>query len=201
MKKYTMLIVLALALIVMSAMFGGFGGQSMVEAVGSLDDNSDLRFRYGITATPRELNYTDGVTSALQTQLDAKSTSTLANTKVFIGSAGGLAVAQSIGTGHSLTAAGALTHIGNTVSSADILNGTITASDMNRTVYVVNVASGVASTTETVTSGALIDGYWPIANISSEIVNGISISGTTLTLVLNTTSNAEVVYQVKTIAP
>lgn len=43
-----------------------------------------------------ELAYVKGVTSAIQTQLNAKLTSTLTDTKIFIGSAGNLAVAQTL---------------------------------------------------------------------------------------------------------
>ncbi|MCK5235574.1 MAG: hypothetical protein KAR06_01200 [Deltaproteobacteria bacterium] len=89
----------------------------------------------------------------------------------------------------------------NSVGTGDILNGTLTANDLNYTVNLVNVAASAASTTETVTSGAVILGYYPVANITTEIVNSISISSTTLTLVLNTTATVENVYKVITIAP
>ena len=39
-------------------------------AVGGLDDNSLLKTRYGIVSTPREINYSDGVSSGIQAQID-----------------------------------------------------------------------------------------------------------------------------------
>ena len=45
-----------------------------------------------ITATPAELNYSDGVTSAIQTQLDAKMASATGSTKAF-------AIAQAVALG------------------------------------------------------------------------------------------------------
>ena len=132
---------------------------------------------------------------------DISSTMSLTDAKVLIGNSGGLAAEQTIGTGHSLLNSGALTHIANTVSSADILNGTIAATDMNLTLVIMNVASGVATTTETVTAGSVILGFYPIANVSSEILNSVSIASTTLTGVLNKTAVSEVVYGVRILAP
>ena len=45
-----------------------------------------------ITATPAELNYSDGVTSAIQTQMDTKLSTTLGSTKAF-------AIAQAVALG------------------------------------------------------------------------------------------------------
>lgn len=105
MKKYTMLIVLALAIIVLSAMFGG-SMNGTANAAGVLDDNSLLKTRYNVTATPRQLNYCVGVTSAIQTQLDAKTTGSLADTKIFIGTSSGVGIAQTVSGDFSITNAG-----------------------------------------------------------------------------------------------
>lgn len=39
-------------------------------ASGVLDDNSLMKFRFGVTSTPRELNYSEGLNSNIQDQID-----------------------------------------------------------------------------------------------------------------------------------
>lgn len=85
--------------------------------------------------------------------------------------------------------------------ASSILSNKVGAAETNYTVVVTNVASGVDTTTETVTSGAVIIGYYPVSNIVAEIVNSISISTTTLTMVLNANAASEVVYRVVVLEP
>lgn len=112
MKKYGIFILVAMVLIAMVASFEDVG------AAGPLDDNSLMKFRFGVTSTPRELNYSDGVTSAIQTQLDA------------------IAAGTSLGTG-SVDSDNILNStivsvdiLDNSVASADILNSTIQSIDI-----------------------------------------------------------------------
>lgn len=115
MKKCGIFILVAVMLIAMVASFGDFGGSmsGYATAAGPLDDNSLMRFRYGITSTPRELNHSDGVTSALQTQLDAivaGTGTTLADTQMFIGQSTGISAPKAISGDSSVTNAGVWTN-------------------------------------------------------------------------------------------
>lgn len=104
--------------------------------------DSLLETRYDITATVAEINYSDGVTSNIQTQLDTISggaATTLADTKIFVGQSTDLSAAKTFSltgdvvvSGLANTGAGAAVLQPNTVESADIVNGTIIAEDMTR---------------------------------------------------------------------
>ncbi|KKM63111.1 hypothetical protein LCGC14_1514720 [marine sediment metagenome] len=93
----------------------------------------------------------------------------LSDTKIFIGNSAGLGIEQAIGTGHALTNAGAMTHIANTVSSTDILNSTIAATDMaansigtaaaNINTVTLAVAAGVLFNTVEVETGSTFLGW------------------------------------------
>lgn len=76
----------------------------------------------------------------------------LADTKIWIGGSDGLADPQTITTGHALTNAGALTHVANTVSSTDILNGTIAPIDLTVKSWQIMVAGSIAATTGSATN-------------------------------------------------
>lgn len=80
---------------------------------------SALKISTGIVNNT-EYNYLDGVTSNIQVQLDAKATSALANAKIFIGSAGNLAVAQTVSGVIALTNAGVTSFVAGSIVNADI---------------------------------------------------------------------------------
>lgn len=192
---------------------GEVGATSVTKQAVSL-----LKNRYGITSTPEEinildgatltvteLNYVDGVTSAIQTQLDAKTTSTLADTKVFIGNSGSLAVAQSLSGLFTITNAGVATMavnqvgtnniIDNTVSSADILNGTIadtdlavnavTATKIITNTVTVTVTAPATGTQVAVEPGSILLNWQPVSGFS----NAVTVTKFVLasdTLIVNT---------------
>jgi hypothetical protein len=140
--------------------------------------DSLLRTRYGITSTVAEINYSDGVTSNIQTQLDAKSTSALADTKIFVGSAAGLATAQTMSGDATIANSGAVSLVANGVAQPEL----------DYAVKDIYIDAAASSGTATVESGAIILGAYGIANIDdigAEMINSVSISGTTLTLVVN----------------
>jgi len=84
-------------------------------------------------------------------------------------------------------------------------NNKIGLAELNVSTKTVNVWPGQATNTATVTSGSAILGMYPFANVdnmSNEIANSVSISGTTLTLVLNDIAADDVVvYRVVVLEP
>lgn len=78
----------------------------------------------------------DGVTSPIQTQLNAKLTSTLSDTKIFIGNGSNLAVEQSVSGDITITDTGVTTIGAATVTGSKIASATITNT---------NVATGAFS--------------------------------------------------------
>jgi hypothetical protein len=73
--------------------------------------DSNMRGRYGtLSTTPiDDLNKLNGISSNVQDQLDAKTTSSLADTKIFIGNSGGTANAQTVSGLATISNAGVLT--------------------------------------------------------------------------------------------
>lgn len=68
---------------------------------------AELNILDGATLTTTELNYVDGVTSNIQTQLDAKQSSSLAFNAIWVGNGSGIATQLSPGTsGYVLTSVG-----------------------------------------------------------------------------------------------
>jgi hypothetical protein len=80
-----------------------------------------------------EFNYLDGVTGAIQTQLDGKQTKTLTDGKVWIGDGTNVAAAQTLTGDATIDNAGVLTIGSGAVTSAKIADGTIVAADMDLT--------------------------------------------------------------------
>jgi len=141
---------------------------------------------------------------------DISSTMALSNGTMLVGNASGLA-AETSGTDtqmfifNSTEGWGAKTLSGDvTITNAAVStigDNKIGNAELNSSVLIMNVASGVDTTTETVASGAQIFGVWAIANVTSELLNGLSITGTTLTGVLNKNAVSEVVFGVRILAP
>ena len=230
--------------------FIGMTGLYLTEHAGEVSADSVtrqavplLKNRYGITATPEELNkmdgvtattaelnYTDGVTSNIQTQLDGKTTSTLADTKIFIGNSGGTANAQTVSGLATISNAGVLTGtladakvwIGNSGGEAvavtpsglfSITNAGVATANANTVgssaafinEVAVTVAASGTSGTATVPSASIILGAYGVANIDNIAINGIStvgLSGTTLTLTINGTAGANAaLYNVPIMMP
>lgn len=134
-------------------------------AEGKVDSLSDL----GITATATELNYVDGVTSNVQTQLDGKAASSHNHAASNITS-GTLSsdrlptVPISKGGTGSTTATGALTNLGITATAAELntLDGiTATTAELNKldgvtaTTAELNYVDGVTSNIQTQLNGKL----------------------------------------------
>lgn len=72
------------------------------------------------TTTATELGYVNGVTSAIQTQLDAKLTSTLADGKIFVGNVGNVASAVTPSGDVTMTNAGVTAIASGVIVNADI---------------------------------------------------------------------------------
>jgi hypothetical protein len=134
-----------------------------------------LKNRYGITATPEELNtmdgitatvtelnYTDGVTSAIQTQLDAKSTSTLADTKIFVGNSGALAIGVSMSGDTTITNAGVVSIGSNKVGTTEAFTNSVT----------LLVNAGASTNSVTVDSGHFYLGSY-ISTLGG--INGLNL--------------------------
>ena len=163
------------------------------EVSAEVPGDSNMRGRYGtLSTTPiDDLNKLNGISSNVQDQIDAAGTGTLADTKIFIGSSAGTATAQTVGTGHSLTNAGAMTHIPNTVSSTDILNGTIAALDMAsdavsapklfKNVVSLVIELGAIGNNLTIPSGSFPMSWLPVSGFSNDYtITSFTNTGTTL---------------------
>lgn len=127
------------------------GGTGSSTAAGAL-------INLGLTATAAELNYVDGVTSAIQTQIDGKQ-GTLTNSA-------GLAAALSDETGTGLAVFGTTPTFTTKITSPEIENsGNIT----------IDAINAVAASTLTVTNSDVTQ----VANLSVEgTVTGSNLSGT-----------------------
>lgn len=93
---------------------GGTGASTAAEALVNL----------GLTATATELNYTDGVTSAIQTQLNAKSPSA---SPTFTGTPAAPTAAVSTNTTQIATTAFVVAEIAANPPPAVVANGSITS--------------------------------------------------------------------------
>jgi len=103
----------------------------------------------GLTSTATELNYTDGVTSAIQTQLDTLSTVPAVGTQT-----GSYTLTTSdtgkyvqVGTGGSITVPDATFSEGDVVSVINNTSGNITITCSITTAYIGGADSDVASAT------------------------------------------------------
>jgi hypothetical protein len=92
------------------------------------------------------------------------------------------------------TGAVATTLVNNTVDSANVVNGTIAEIDTTFASYLINIPSGSATTTETLSVGndlANITGIFAVANVASGIVlNTTSIAAGVLTVTLDANCDA-----------
>ncbi len=90
-----------------------------------------------------------------------------------------------------------------TVGTIDLAARAVTAAKAATTVETITITNGNSSGTATVTSGALIIGFYPWANVTGfgDIVNKISISSTTMTLTVNGTTSSDTLYKVVTLEP
>jgi hypothetical protein len=124
----------------------------------------------GVTATTTELNYVDGVTSAIQTQLDAKGTATLADTKIFVGNSGSLATAVSMSGDATITNAGVVSLAANSVGTSEAFINTVT----------LLVNAGATTNSVTVDSGHVLMSYYltTIGGINgTNLVNDVYYDG------------------------
>lgn len=151
MKRYGILILVAMVLLAMVASFGDFNGgmSGYATAAGVLDDNSLMKFRYKVTATPREINHSVGVTNAIQTQLDAISAgtgTTLADSNIFVGSSSGVSAPQTLSLINDVTGLMNTSGIINatipasTITSAMITNGVVDPVDLTAKSWQIMVA-------------------------------------------------------------
>ncbi len=72
-----------------------------------------------------EFGYLNGVTSSIQTQLDAKLSSSLASAQIFVGNASNVATAQAVSGDASLNNAGVLTIANNAITTAKLANDSV----------------------------------------------------------------------------
>lgn len=101
-------------------------------------------FLVASSTSDTELGYVAGVTSAIQTQLNAKLTNVLADAKIFVGSAGNLAVAQSMSGDATIDNAGALTIAALAVTSGKLAaDSVITSKILDANVTNAKIATGV----------------------------------------------------------
>jgi hypothetical protein len=142
---------MVLVLIAFLALAGTHLTMHSGEADAVVPGDSNMRGRYQTASTTpiTDLNQLNGVTSNVQTQLDAKTTSSLADTKIFVGSAAGVATAQTMSGNATITNAGVVSISASAVNSPRLDTYTLS-------LLVANTAS-----TNTVTGDAsdLFAGY------------------------------------------
>ena len=118
--------------------------------IGSAEiSETELEILDGATLTTTELNYVDGVTSAIQTQLDTKGSGTMSRLK--IGASDGLPQLQQLGDGSGLFFA-AGSNMAITLTNNDAGSGILTfASDVstNNPTFTGNITIGSAEISET----------------------------------------------------
>jgi len=185
---------LVFAVLIMFAL----SGIAMAEKAG----DSNFKTRYGTTSTTpiTDIDYLNGVTSNVQTQIDAGGTGTLTDTYVFVGNG------SNVATGVAVTATGDAT---GTLANTGVLNlsqvaNSIGTAELNYYVWNVNVVSGATSGTATVPVNSIILGAYAFANINdstADIMNTVSISGTTVTLTTLGAATDGLEFKVTGIAP
>jgi len=156
-----------------------------------------LKNRYGITATPEELNkmdgvtattaelnYVDGVTSAIQTQLDAKTGTSLADAKAYVGNAG-TALAQNISLINDVTGTMINTGVINatipasTITSSMIAIANVQASNLFTNTVSLVIAAGTTTNSVAVESGSVLLSVFPRLGVSNDytITNAVYSGG------------------------
>jgi hypothetical protein len=137
------------------------------------------QFLTSSVVTPIELGYLSGVTSAIQTQLNAKSTSTLPSGDIFVGNGSNIATAVTLSGDASISNTGVLT-LSNSAVTGQLLTGytsaagTVTAADSILTAIEKlngNDALYLLKTGDTM-SGVINMGGNKITNMASGTVNG-----------------------------
>jgi hypothetical protein len=131
---------------------------STVPADAANQGNILFKQRYGATSTTPidDIDNLNGVTSNVQTQLDAKTSSSLADTKVNVGNASGVAAPQSITISGDGTAS---------MTNAGVMSMTLAANSVGTSALFVNsvnltVANTATYNTVTVDEGHQYMGYY-----------------------------------------
>jgi hypothetical protein len=181
-----------------------------VDAVVQGDSNFRNRYVGTVSTTPiTDINQLNGVTSNVQTQLDAKTTSSLADTKIFVGSAAGTATAQNLEIINDVT--GLITNGGlinaaipsSTVTSAMIVDGAILsadiaianvqASDMFLNTVTATVVGGQTGIDTIVEAGSILIDTQLIAGFSNDVTlnksNAVTIGDGTVQWIVNVSSH------------
>jgi hypothetical protein len=141
--------------------------------IGSAEiSETELEILDGATLTTTELNYVDGVTSAIQTQLDVKGSGTMSRLK--IGASDGLPQLQQLGDGSGIFFAG-----------GDNMTVTLTNSDAGS--GILTFASAVSTNNPTFTGNITI-GSAEISETELEILDGATLTTTELNYVDGVTS-------------
>jgi hypothetical protein len=200
------------------AIIGGFLTINAGEVSAAKQGDSNMYHRYGtLSTTPvTDLDKSNGVTSNIQTQLDAKASSSLANANAFVGNGSGVATARSVTIINDVTAtmdntgvlnatipASTITSsmiVDNSVSSSDILNGTILstdiaianvqATDVFINTVTANIVAGRTGIDTTVEAGSILIDTQPVSGFSNIITINKSIVTTDGTWILNTSDSS-----------
>ena len=100
------------------------------------------------TVTNTELGYVSGVTSAIQTQLNAKQSTTLTNTHILVGNAGNVATDVAASGDITLANTGAFTIANNAITTAKILDANVTNAKLaNSTISGISLGSNLNTLT------------------------------------------------------
>lgn len=170
-----------------------------VTAVVQGDSNFKNRYVGLVSTTPiTDINQLNGVTSNVQDQIDAAGTGTLADTKIFIGSAAGVATAQSLSGDITITNAGVATLGADAVESANIVDNAVTDSDLGwlKEVFIINSGATSNSTAANATyNGTLMVQPWQ-NTADAYIINTTMIANGVATIVLNGAAPSDFQVQV-----
>jgi hypothetical protein len=140
-------------------------------------DNSNFRTRYRTTSTTpiTDIDYLNGVTSNVQDQLDAKTSTSLADTKAWVGNSAGAAVAQNITIINDVTATMSNTGVMNatipasTITSEMIAIANVTATDLFLNTVTATVDDSETGTEVTVESGSILIDTQKVSGFSNDV--------------------------------
>lgn len=121
--------------------------------------------------------------------------------QIIVGNASGVDACVTPTGALALTNAGVGTIPTGYVTSGMINANTIVASDINDSTLTVTVLAGASNGVIAKTSGAVITGYYPLANLSTEIVNSVRDFTTGVEIVLTGNAVGTLTFKVVVIEP
>jgi hypothetical protein len=125
-------------------------GGKIVEAAAITGNKALISDANGIptqsTVTNTELGYVSGVTSAIQTQLNTKQSTTLTNTHILVGNASNVAIDVAASGDVTLANTGAFTIVNGAVTNVKLANSTISGVSLGSNLNALTMGYGLTGT-------------------------------------------------------